>query len=312
MTTASPQWRALTTRRATGRAAVEDVLSAAGVRINGPDPWDLTVHDERFYDRVLSQGTLGLGESYMEGWWDSPALDQLMERVLAHGIKDYRPKSLLIPLAILRLCLLNLQSSRRSRKVAEVHYDLGNDFFARMLGRTMTYSCAYWRDGTRTLDEAQDRKLDLICDKLGLRGHHRLLDLGCGWGSLLAHAHRRTGCEGKGVTISEPQWRHASEAHRGLPLDFSLLDYRDSALGDGRPFDRIVSVGMFEHVGVRNHRPFFKRVAELLADDGLFVLQTIGNRAKSGADPWIDKYIFPNSVVPCVGDVAAIIPKKAI
>ena len=286
-----------------GRAIADEVLARAGIRVNGPDPWDIRVADERFYARVLSQGTLGLGESYMDGWWDCEALDQFMERALRHGLKDFTPTDWRIPLAVLRLRLLDLQSIRRSRRVAEIHYDLGNDFFARMLGPTMTYSCGYWREAA-SLDEAQDRKHDLICDKLALERGHRLLDIGCGWGRLLAHAHRRTGCRGWGVTVSERQWRHATEAYGDLPLRFSLVDYRDRSVSAEGPFDRIASVGMFEHVGARHHRSYFARVASLLADDGLFLLQTIGNREKSGVDPWIDKYIFPNSVAPCVRDIA--------
>lgn len=285
------------------RAIVERALATAGIRIDGPEPWDLQVHDPAFYDRVVAQGTLGLGESYMEGWWDCPELDQLVDRALRHGVKDTRPTSWRIPLEFARLHLLNLQSLRGSRRVAEVHYDLGNDFFERVLGPTMTYSCGYWRQAG-SLDEAQDRKHDLVCDKLGLQSQHRLLDIGCGWGRMLAHAHRRTGCRGRGVTVSRPQWQYASQTHRELPDAFSLADYRDPSIDAHGPFDRIVSIGMFEHVGAKNHRAFFARAASLLADDGLFLLHTMGNRARTGVDPWIDRYIFPNSAVPCVRDIS--------
>lgn len=282
-------------------AIVEQLLESAQIRVGGPNRWDIEVLDERFYDRVLAQGTLGLGESYMDGWWDCAALDEMMERALRHGLKDHAT-SWQLRLAIARMRLLNLQSTRRSRRVAEVHYDLGNDFFARMLGPTMTYSCGYWPRAAN-LDEAQDRKHDLVCDKLGLERRHRLLDIGCGWGRLLAHAHGRTGCEGVGVTVSEPQWRYATETHRGLPIDFSLVDYRDRSVHARGPFDRIVSCGMFEHVGAKNVRAFFERASRLLSDDGLLLLHTMGNRGRTGVDPWIDRYIFPNSSVPCARDV---------
>jgi cyclopropane-fatty-acyl-phospholipid synthase len=293
-------------RSPSSRAILEPALEAAGVRINGPDAWDIRVLDDRLYDRVLSQGTLGLGESYMDGWWECPEVDELIARVLRHRLKDHLAMNWQVNLAILRLKLLNLQSRRLSRRVAEVHYDLGNDFFARMLGPTMTYSCGYWNTAS-SLEEAQDRKHDLICDKLAIEGRHRLLDIGCGWGRLLAHAYRKTGCRGLGVTISEPQMRYAKETHRELPIEFSLCDYRDPSIDAGGPFDRIVSVGMFEHVGARNYRSFFSRVSKLLADDGLFLLQTIGNRGHTGADPWVDRYIFPNSVVPCASDLAQVL-----
>lgn len=293
-------------RQTGSRGIVEEILAAAGVRIDGPEPWDIQVRDDRFYDRVLCEGTLGFGESYMDGWWECLALDQLTARLLEHGIKEYRPSSFQASLSMLRLRLVNLQSIRRSRRVADVHYDLGNEFFERMLGPTMTYSCGYWPNAA-TLDESQDAKHDLICEKIGLKAHHRLLDIGSGWGRLLAHAYERTGCRGRGITVSSQQWKYATDAHRTKPIEFSLVDYRDSSVAAAGPYDRIVSVGMFEHVGLRNHRTFFERASELLADDGLLLLHTIGNRRKSGVDRWIDKYIFPNSATPCVRDLASCI-----
>jgi cyclopropane-fatty-acyl-phospholipid synthase len=289
-------------RAPSGRSLVVEAFGSAGIRFGGPDPWDVQVLDDRFFDRVLEKGSLGLGESYMDGWWECAAIDQMIDRALAHGLKE-RPTSLQTRLARLRLRVFNLQSLQTSRRVADVHYDLGNDFFARMLGPTMTYSCAYW-PAAATLDAAQDAKHDLICRKLGLEAQHRLLDIGCGWGRLLVHAHQLTGCRGLGVTISEPQWRHATRAAAGLPIEIARVDYRDPAVGEPRSFDRIASVGMFEHVGVRNYRTFFERAASLLADDGLFLLHTIGNARSSGCDPWIDRYVFPNSIVPCIADLA--------
>jgi cyclopropane-fatty-acyl-phospholipid synthase len=289
-------------RTASASATVEDVLASAEIQIDGPDPWDIQVLDDRFYDRVLADGSLGLGESYMDGWWESAAIDQMVERALVNGLKE-KTTRWQARLARLRLRLFNLQSLRDSRRVAQTHYDLGNDFFARMLGPTMTYSCGYW-PGASTLDEAQDAKHDLICRKLGLEQRHRLLDIGCGWGQLLGHAYRRTGCSGRGVTISEPQWCYATRACEGLPIDIACIDYRDPAVGDAGVFDRIASVGMFEHVGTRNYREFFARVSSLLADDGLFILHTIGCARGSGVDAWIDRYIFPNSVVPSIRDLA--------
>ena len=290
------------TRSDSSRAIVEPLLGSAGIRIDGPDPWDVRVNDDRFYDRLLVHGTLGLGESYMEGWWDCDALDAMVERALRRGLKQHA-LTWRNRLSIARMRLLNLQSIRGSRKVAQVHYDLGNDFFTRMLGPSMTYSCGYWPRAA-TLDEAQERKHDLVCDKLRLERGHRLLDIGCGWGRMLAHAHRRTGCEGLGVTVSERQFRHATATHAGLPIEFSLVDYRDQSIDAKGPFDRIVSIGMFEHVGARNVRGYFARARELLADDGLLLLHTMGNRAVTGVDPWIDRYIFPNSSVPCARDLA--------
>jgi cyclopropane-fatty-acyl-phospholipid synthase len=289
--------------RSSSRSVVERMLASVGVRLNGPDPWDIQVIDDRLHDRLLSQGRLGLGESYMDGWWHCDRIDELVRRLMLLSLKDYLTLDWRVTAALLRLQLLNLQSHSGSRRVARAHYNLGNDFFARMLGPTMTYSCGYWREAA-SLDEAQDRKHDLICDKLGLEARHRVLDIGCGWGRLLAHAHRRSGCQGVGVTISAPQLEYARERWAQQPIRFLLADYRDPSVDANGPFDRIVSVGMFEHVGPKNYRRFFARVSSLLADDGLFLLHTMGNSGNAGVDLWVDRYIFPNSVVPCVKDIA--------
>jgi cyclopropane-fatty-acyl-phospholipid synthase len=281
-------------------SVVEARLASAGIGVGGVNPWDIVIHDERVFARVRAHGTLGLGESYMDGWWDCAALDEFAERAVRIGLKE--PTSLPLQLTSWWLRLANRQSLRTSRRVADVHYDLGNELFARMLGPTMTYSCGYW-PAAESLDQAQDRKHDLICDKLGLTKEHRLLDIGCGWGRLIEHAVRRTNCRAVGITISAAQHRHAVAACRGMPIEVVLADYRDAAIEGS--FDRIASVGMFEHVGKRNHRAFFARAASLLADDGLFLLHTIGSKADTGVDPWVDRYIFPNSAVPCVRDIAA-------
>jgi cyclopropane-fatty-acyl-phospholipid synthase len=289
--------------RGSSRRIIERAFAGVGVRVNGPDPWDMHIHDERFFDRLFQQGKLGLGESYMDGWWDCAALDELIVRLMKLRFKDFWNLDWRALANILRLRLINLQSITGSKEVAVSHYDLGNDFFARMLGPTMTYSCGYWRRADN-LDDAQDAKHDLICDKLGLEPHHKLLDIGSGWGRLLSHAERTRGCRGVGVTISRPQWDYCRERWADQPVRFLLNDYRDSSIDAHGPFDRIVSVGMFEHVGPKNYRRFFSRVASLMAKDGLFLLHTIANRGHTGVDPWVDKYIFPNSLVPCVKDMA--------
>ncbi|HSP43915.1 MAG TPA: cyclopropane fatty acyl phospholipid synthase, partial [Luteolibacter sp.] len=188
-------------------------------------------------------------------------------------------------------------------KVGEVHYDLGNDFHSAMLGPSMTYSCGYWRDA-ETLEEAQHAKLDLICRKLCLKPGMRLLDIGCGWGALMAHAADRYGARCTGVTISRQQAEYIGNHHPDPRVEVELRDYRDLA---GR-HDRIASVGMFEHVGRKNHRAFMRTAHRCLSDNGVFLLHTIGrNRHGGGTDPWIDKYIFPNGELPCLDDIATAI-----
>ncbi|MGD2069129.1 MAG: cyclopropane fatty acyl phospholipid synthase, partial [Gemmatimonadota bacterium] len=281
------------------RKRVEALLAEADVRVGGGRPWDLHVHDERFFRRVLAEGSMGLGESYMDGWWDSPRVDDLVARVLRAGLA----RRLVTPtdlLAVLRARIFNLQKLSRAFEIGHHHYDLGNDLYERMLDPRMVYSCGYWR-GVETLAGAQEAKLDLVCRKLELAPGMRVLDVGCGWGGAAAFAAERYGVEVVGVTVSEAQVRWARRRWKGLPVEFRLEDYRrlgEHTDGDAR-FDRIFSLGMFEHVGHRNHRIFMKVVRRHLAPDGIFLLHTIGrNRTSAGTDPWIARYIFPNSMIP--------------
>jgi cyclopropane-fatty-acyl-phospholipid synthase len=205
-----------------------------------------------------------------------------------------------------RAWLLNLQSARRAAVVGERHYDIGNSFFQAMLGKRMVYSCGYWREAA-DLDSAQAAKLDLICRKLDLRPGMRVLDIGCGWGEALKFAAERHGVHGVGVTVSEEQAQFARELCAGLPVEIRVQDYREVGKGDGgERFDRIWSIGMFEHVGVKNYRAYFETVRRCLAADGLTLLHTIGgNLSTNHTDPWIAKYIFPNSMIPSAQQLAA-------
>jgi cyclopropane-fatty-acyl-phospholipid synthase len=263
-------------------------------------PWDLQIHDERFYRRVLAGGTLGLGESYMDGWWDCAALDEMCHRATRARLDERPAFRLSSAAAFVAAVLVNRQTLRRARRVAEVHYDLGNDFFAAMLDPAMQYSCAYF-SGTDDLAEAQQRKMDLICRKLGLQPGMRLLDIGCGWGGLAKYAAERHGCRVVGLTISREQQAYGAAACRGLPVEIRLQDYREIA----EPFDRVVSVGMMEHVGWKNYRTFMQVAARCLADGGLFLCHTIGGTvSRFRTDPWIERYIFPNSLLPSPAQVA--------
>lgn len=290
------------------RRVVEDLLATAGVEVGGERPWDLRVHEPAFFRRVLAGGSLALGESYMDGWWDCGSLDQLFHRALSAGLQQRvrRPGFLLHALAAR---LFNPQRRSRAFDVGRQHYDLGNDLYERMLDRRMNYSCAYWRWGNGNeapdLDVAQEAKLDLACRKLGLRSGMHVLDVGCGWGGAAAFAAEHYGVEVLGMTVSERQkaWSDAHHAH--LPVEVRLADYRDlpDTLGDHR-FDRVLSIGMFEHVGQKNYRRFFQVVRQLLADDGLFLLHSIGgNTSVARTDRWIGKYIFPRSMLPSAAQI---------
>jgi cyclopropane-fatty-acyl-phospholipid synthase len=283
------------------RRRILALLAEAGVVPGRGRPWDPTIHDTRFYGRVAAQGSLGLGESYMDGWWDVESLDGFLFRLVRGGI-DERVPGFAAWLDALRARLLNLQTARRSREVGLRHYDIGNDLFARMLGKRLVYSCGYWRRAT-DLDAAQEAKLDLTCRKLGLQPGMRVLDIGCGWGEALKFAAERYGVSGVGVTISQEQADYARALCAGLPIEIRLQDYRDVA----EPFDRILSIGMFEHVGVRNYATYFDVARRCLSDhdDGLFLLHSIGsNTSVRHTDPWIARYIFPNSMLPSATQVA--------
>ncbi|WP_431633897.1 cyclopropane fatty acyl phospholipid synthase [Dyella sp. KULCS107] len=282
------------------RRKAEQLLSLAGIEINGDRPCDLRVHDERLYARVFSHGSLGLGEAYMDGWWDADDLPGMFTRILSSHL-DQELRTLDTLLAHLKARFLNRQRGEHAFEVAETHYNLGNDLFRAMLGKRLVYSCGYWAQA-ENLDDAQEAKLDLVCRKLGLRPGQRVLDIGCGWGEALKFAAERYGVEGVGITVSTEQAAFASELCQGLPIEIRVQDYREL----DEPFDAIYSIGMFEHVGGRNYRSYFETVRRCLREDGLSVLHSIGsNGAPAQPDPWIEKYIFPNSMIPAASQVAA-------
>ena len=276
------------------------LLKEAGVEINGTNPWDIQVHDQRWYGRVIRDKNLGLGESYMDGWWDCPRLDEMIFRLLCSGLENKVRGNFKYLLRFLPAMLFNLQSRSRARIIAERHYDLGNDLFFAFLDPYRQYSCAYFRD-TDQLDQAQQNKMELICQKLHLSASDHLLDIGCGWGGLARYAAERFGCKVTAVNISGEQLRFAREFCRDLPVSFENRDYR----AINGCFSKIVSVGMFEHVGCKNYRTFMQTVRRCLEDNGIFLLQTIGgNTSRTGCDPWVTKYIFPNGMLPSAAQIA--------
>ena len=271
--------------------SIEEIFSDAGITINGPHPYDIRINNESFYQRVTADGSLGFGEAFMDGWWDCEALDELFFRLMCSDVESKVRRNWKL---LLRAAVYNAGSKARAFQVGERHYDIGNDLYQAMLGKSMCYSCGYWKNAGN-LDEAQKAKLELICRKLGLRPGDRILDIGCGWGSLIRHAAEAHGVTAVGITVSKEQAAFARESCAGLPVEIRLQDYRDI----DEPFDHIASVGMFEHVGYKNYRTFMKTVRNCLKEDGLFLLHTIGeNSTKIAMDPWFDRYIFPNALIP--------------
>ncbi len=278
---------------------MRELLATADIRVDGARPWDMRIHQPGVAERAFAYGNLGLGEAYMEGAWDAERLDEFFYRLIRARVHE-QVQPLRLVFHALRARLLNLQSLRRSWQVGEAHYDLGNDFYEAMLDRRMTYTCGYWKDAA-TLDEAQEAKLDLICRKLELQPGMRVLDIGCGWGSFMQYAAENYGVTCVGLTISSQQARLGEERCKGLPVEFRLQDYRD--VDDS--FDRVVSIGMFEHVGRKNHHTYMEVARHCLKPDGLFLLHTIGKNMRSlTPDPWFDKYIFPNGDLPALGQIA--------
>lgn len=299
---------------------VQKMLSKAGITINGSNPWDVQVYSSDIYNRILAQGNMGLGESYMEGLWDCERLDLFFEKILRADL-DQGIKSLTLAFYHLKARFLNLQTKKRAWQVGEKHYDLNNDFYRAMLGKSMAYSCAYWHNA-KNLDEAQEAKYDLICRKLQLQPGMTLLDIGCGWGGLMNYARQHYQIKGIGLTISKEQLKWAKEHYSHPDLEFRLQDYRDLLIDNNYTmakwdhkvlscdrnaplYDRIVSVGMFEHVGAKNYRTYMKIVEKCLKNEGIFLLHTIGKNSRHATtDPWINHYIFPNGDLPSLNQIA--------
>ncbi|HEU0030466.1 MAG TPA: cyclopropane fatty acyl phospholipid synthase [Kofleriaceae bacterium] len=277
-----------------------ELLAAADVQVNGDRPWDVQIHDERVWSRILRDGTLGAGESYVEGWWDTPALDQFIDRVQRVRLADtLRDNWMVIP-HVLRARVLNLQGMRRTADNAQRHYDIGNDLYEAMLDARMQYTCALYDGQAKTLEQAQEDKLELVCRKVGLQKGMRVLELGCGWGGFAKYAAERHGVSVVGYNVSEEQVKWARERCANLPIEIRLDDYR-KATGQ---FDAVVSIGLMEHVGPKNYRAYFELVDKCLAPNGVGFVHTIaGNRARPHIDPWFDKYIFPNAVLPTLAQL---------
>lgn len=277
---------------------VRALLEAADIRVGGNRRHDIRVHDSSFYPRVLRDGRLGLGESYVEGQWDTDALEDLTARLIWAGVR--------LPLRSWRGALheaaarmWNLQSTVRARRSVQRHYDIGNDLYEAMLGETLAYTCAYWK-WAGDLDEAQRAKLDLVCRKLNLTPGMRVLELGCGWGTFARHAAATYGVHVTGYTVSREQVVLGKELCRGLPVELHLADYRAAR---GR-YDAVVSIGLLEHVGPKNHRVYMETVDRCLKPGGVAFIHTIGsNRRQVLIDAWFHRYVFPNAAIPSLAQI---------
>ncbi len=280
-------------------SVIRDLFELAGVEINGTNPWDIQIHDPRLYDRLLRETSLGLGEAYMDGWWDSELVDQLIAHLLTAGIEKKVKGNWKIVWQLLKGRLINLQSPARAYEVGRRHYDLGNELYTAMLDKRLTYSCGYWKTANN-LNEAQEAKLDLVCQKIGLQPGMKVLDIGCGWGSFAKFAAERYGAQVVGITISKEQIALGSELCKGLSVELRLEDYR---LVSGE-FDSVISIGSLEHIGYKNYRTYMEVVDRVLKKDGIALIHTIGsNTSVTAGEPWTDKYIFPNGLLPSIAQL---------
>lgn len=285
---------------------IQELLIGSGVVVNGPNPWDIQIKEHfivKFYYRVIQYGSLGLGEAYMDGWWDCKAVDELFNKILRADL-DKKSQPWRMAPVYLKSLFFNRQTRLGSLKVAKEHYDLPKELYDTFLDEYNQYTCAKDDPTTETFDleRAQVRKLHLICRKLHLNPGDHVLDIGCGWGGFARFAAMYYGCKVTGLTISKEQAKHAREFTKGLDVEIKLMDYRD--LGKEK-YDKISIIGMIEHVGWKNYRTIMEKVFASLKDDGLFLLHTIGSlESVVNTDAWIDKYIFPNSMLPSIVQLA--------
>jgi cyclopropane-fatty-acyl-phospholipid synthase len=275
-----------------------NLLAKAGIIINGNRAWDVQVRDPRACARVLRDGTVGFGEAFMAGWLDCERVDQMVDRAYrAELTKRIEVLRWAIVQAI-KTTLNPFGSRSRSFEIGEWHYDTGNDLFEIMLDKYMIYSCGYWQHA-QTLEAAQSDKLELICRKLELEPGMRLLDIGCGWGGLARYAAEHYGVSVVGITVSQQQIELGRRVSAGLPVELRYADYREL----NETFDRVVSVGMFEHVGRRHYRDFFRACERCLKPAGILLLHTVGYLKQQAINPWYDKYIMPGVEFPTVANI---------
>ncbi len=286
---------------ASAQETVQKLIEPIDVRINCDRPFDIQVHNEKFYRRVLAQGYLGLGESYMDGWWDCEQLDEMIARVVRGYLEEQVGVGLKDMWGTFLSKIINMQQGRRAFKVGRQHYDVGNDLYTRMLDSRMVYTCGYWKNA-KTLDEAQEAKLDLVCRKIGLQPGMSVLDLGCGWGSFAKYAAEKYGAKVTGLTVSKDQVELGNRRCSGLPAELVFQDYR-SVKGT---YDRVVSIGLLEHVGYKNYGEYMDVVKRTLKDDGIGFIHCIGNSnsSSSSSNAWTNKYIFPNSMLPSLSQIS--------
>ncbi len=285
---------------------VTDLLLSADIRIDGSRHGDIQVHNEKFYRRVAAGGSLALGEAYMDGWWDCDDLGEFTRKIVKGRLKV--PLDLHAAKIYLMSVIGNLQTPQGSKRVADVHYELPSKMYALFLGPSNQYTSFYYAHTDNDV-QAEEARLELICRKLKLNKNDRVLDIGCGWGGFAKYAAQKYGCHVTGVSIAREQIKFARQYAKGLSVQFKIQDYRQLK----GSYDKIFSGGMLEHVGYKNYPTYMKKIAELLTDDGIAVIDCIGgNVPGKGPNPWVGKYIFPNSMVPSPSQISSAFEKHLV
>jgi len=253
--------------------------------------------------RTITSGHVGFAESYLKGEWTSSDLESLLEIMVTNLPEAFSAKSK-IHLTYNRIIHFFRENTKsRAKKNIQYHYDLGNDFYKLWLDKTMTYSSAIFKNEKESLTEAQENKYQLLIDSLDIKSHHKVLEIGCGWGGFAEYAAKKVGCSIKGITISPSQLKFATNRIKELKLDdkvtIELCDYRDLR---GK-YDRVVSIEMIEAVGEKYWKNYFKKIKDVLKKDGLAGIQVILINNKSyqrysKSVDFIQKYVFPGGMLP--------------
>lgn len=301
-----------------GTLKVIDAKGKVHVFSGAPGPTvTMRLNDKSLYHKLVFNPELNAGEAYMDGrmtFEDSTLRDFLtLFSVNSNSLKSYPVQRVLRWLSRRFKRFQQANPIGKARRNVAHHYDLGNDFYRLFLDEGMQYSCAYFLSDDDTLEQAQRNKLRLLAAKLDLSPGQRVLDIGCGWGELALYLAALVDVEVVGVTLSSAQYESARSRAQAAGMDgrvrFELKDYREV---EGR-FDRIVSVGMFEHVGVRHYGEFFAKIKQLMEDDGIALIHSIGHMSPPGtASPWLRKYIFPGAYSPALSEVFDVVEQNRL
>jgi len=264
----------------------------------------IIVNNDDFFNKSMTKGELGMAESYMDGDWTTPDLEKTLTELLINQEKlekhIFSIKYLVLGLNNYIATFLPNNTLDSVKDNVEHHYDIGNDLYSKMLGKHMQYTCAYYYKDDLTLDEAQYAKMELIAKKLNLKEGLTILDIGCGFGSLANHLATKYKVNVVGVTLSKEQIIYHEKHFKHPNVTIKYMDYRNVNVND--KFDRVYSIGMFEHVGNHNYKTYYDKCYDLLKDDGIMLIHTIGQTVGKSSD-FISTYIFPEGELPALPDL---------